>query len=186
MKILMIGNSYTFFNDLPGVLAKKLGAEVRGNLKGGASLIDRLDPASELGQECMKLLSEKWDYVVLQDHSRGPVVRSEEFFRASAELCALAKKAGAVPVFYSTWAYQKGGPTGNAFGMDYGEMYRALSAAYAKAASDNGGLVAEVGKAFYESDDVDALFDPDGSHPSPAGTELAASVMAEVIRRNAG
>ncbi len=184
MRILMIGNSYTFFNDLPGVLAKKLGAEVRGNLKGGASLIDRLDPASELGRDCMRLLSEKWDYVVLQDHSRGPVVRREDFFRAAGELCALAKKAGAVPVFYSTWAYRKGGPMGNAFGMDYDEMYTELSAAYAKAASDNGALVAEVGKAFYESEDVDALFDPDGSHPSPAGTELAATVMAEVIRGN--
>ena len=38
MKILMLGNSYTFFNDLPSKLGELTGAEVSRNLRGGAAL----------------------------------------------------------------------------------------------------------------------------------------------------
>ena len=38
MRILMLGNSYIFTNDLPSILAEITGAEVVQNTRGGARL----------------------------------------------------------------------------------------------------------------------------------------------------
>ena len=44
MRILMLGNSYIFTNDLPSILAKITGAEVVQNIRGGARLREQLNP----------------------------------------------------------------------------------------------------------------------------------------------
>jgi hypothetical protein len=41
--------------------------------------------------------------------------------------------------------------------------------------------VAEVGKAFLAQPDKDALYDPDMTHPSAVGSEIAARVILEQI-----
>ena len=38
MRILMLGNSFTFYNDMPKILAGMLGAEVVAHTRGGAYL----------------------------------------------------------------------------------------------------------------------------------------------------
>ena len=182
MKILMLGNSYTFFNDLPARLAELTGAEVVGNLRGGACLWQQLDPGDELAAKCAALLAQKdWNYIVLQEHSRGTFEFPEKFFTASRELCARAHEMGAMPVFYCTWAYQRGGKLITAMQLDHDEMFRKINAAYHQAAADNNALIADVGSRFYMNEDPDNLFDPDGSHPSAAGTALAASIIADTI-----
>ena len=126
----------------------------------------------------------KWDYVVLQEHSRGTFEHPDKFFEAGKKLCQLARQSGAVPVFYATWAYQRGGKMITGMGLDHDEMFRAIEVAYQKAAKDNAALIAPVGRAFYTNADPDSLFDPDGSHPSPKGTQLAAEIIALVIMDN--
>ena len=44
MRILMLGNSYIFTNDLPSMLAEITGAEVIQNTRGGARLREQLYP----------------------------------------------------------------------------------------------------------------------------------------------
>ncbi|MBP5780012.1 MAG: SGNH/GDSL hydrolase family protein, partial [Clostridia bacterium] len=96
MKILMLGNSYTFFNDMPVKLAELTGAEVVGNLRGGACLWQQLDPNDDLSKKCAALLAQKdWDYIVLQEHSRGTFEFPKEFFDASRKLCMIAREMGA-------------------------------------------------------------------------------------------
>ena len=74
MRILFLGNSFTYFHDLPDMVAEMLQAEVGRNLVGGAYLFQHIDPADELCTVTHKLLTEeKWDYVVLQDQSQGPI-----------------------------------------------------------------------------------------------------------------
>ena len=80
MKVLMLGNSFTFFHDMPGILASLLNAEVDSVTRGGAYLYQHIDPSDELCTITHKLLTEeKWDYVVLQDQSQGPITHPEEF-----------------------------------------------------------------------------------------------------------
>ena len=128
MRILFLGNSFTFFNDLPDMVAEILNAEVGRNLRGGAYLSQHLDEADELCPITRKLLTEEtWDYVVLQDQSRGPIEHSEDFRRAVDALCPMIRAAGAKPILYETWAYEEGterlastGMTFEAIGFEMG------------------------------------------------------------------
>lgn len=184
MRILMLGNSFTFFNDMPETLASQTGWEVVAHTRGGAYLSEHLDPDSELGAKTLPALArEKWDAVVLQEQSRGPYEMRDTFLAASRRLCALARKAGAVPVFYATWAYRDGSEKLASTGMNHDDMLRALSDGYHAAAKENGAPVAEVGQAFAAAGHLMDLYDPeDDYHPSPAGSLLAAQVLAQCIR----
>ena len=65
MRILMLGNSFTYFNDMPDMLAQILDAEVVHHTRGGAHLSEHLDPETELGAKTQAALqNEKWDYVI--------------------------------------------------------------------------------------------------------------------------
>ncbi len=44
MRILMLGNSFTFANDMPAMLAELTGAEVVHHTRGGARLAEQLNP----------------------------------------------------------------------------------------------------------------------------------------------
>ena len=68
MRILMLGNSLTFANDMPHMLAALTGAEVVHHTRGGARLSEQLNPATRLGAQTQAALAgEHWDYVVLQE-----------------------------------------------------------------------------------------------------------------------
>jgi len=182
MKILMLGNSFTYYNDMPQMLAKLTGATVVANTKGGARLAEQLNEETELGSKAMEALrTESWDYVVLQEQSNAPITSHDSFLKSSSELCKKIRENGAVPVFYATWAYQKGGQHLAEFGMDYDEMYRGMYAAYHEAAELNHALIADVGKRFYEYDGEENLYVEDSYHPSEFGSRLAAEVIAEVL-----
>ncbi len=182
MKILMLGNSYIFTNDLPEKLAELTGATVVRHTRGGAHLAEQLNPETKMGAKTLAALTEEtWDYVVLQEFSSGPVKARERFLDVTAKLCAMARDAWAVPVLYVTWAYQKEGPAMAESGFAYDEMYQALQEAYRGAAARADALVAEVGTAFYERSREENLYAPDGTHPNEAGTAIAAEIIAAVI-----
>ena len=183
MRILFLGNSFTFFNDLPDMVAEILNAEVGRNLRGGAYLSQHLDEADELCPITRKLLTEEtWDYVVLQDHSRGPIDHSEAFHRAVDALCPMIRAAGGKPILYETWAYEEGTERLASTGMTFEAMQQALTDGYRAAAERNAALVAPVGQAFAAARHVTSLYTEDNYHPSPAGTRLAAETIAAVIR----
>ena len=184
MRILFLGNSFTFFNDLPQMVADLLGAEVGRSLRGGAYLSQHLDPADELYALTHRLLTEeKWDYVVLQDQSRGPITNPVEFQQAIAGLCPLIRAAGAKPVLYETWAYEEGSDTLASTGMTFEAMQQALMDGYLAAAQANNALIAPVGQAFNAARHAAPLYDEnDHYHPSAIGSRLAAETIAAVIR----
>ena len=77
MRILMLGNSFTFTNNMPQMLAELTGAEVVHHTRGGARLSEQLNPNTRLGSQTQAALqNEKWDYVVLQEMSHGPITGS--------------------------------------------------------------------------------------------------------------
>lgn len=185
MRILMLGNSYTFYNDLPQVLASLTGAEVIAHTRGGAHLAEQLNPATEMGARTQAALrDEHWDYVVLQEYSNGPITSPARFRQNVTALCDAARAAGAVPVLYATWAYQRGGRQLASYGMEYEEMHRRMYEAYHAAAEENHALIADVGLRFYEHQNED-LYVADGSHPTEYGTRIAAEEIARVIEGSA-
>jgi hypothetical protein len=189
IRVLFIGNSYTYFNNLPEIFAKLAEAghqsrvEIRMEAPGGWRLKDHW----EKGAALKALHEERWNYVVLQEQSTlginyflegRPRISSDAFFRPYAKKWAAEiRKAGAIPVFYLTWA-RKATP----------EDQGALNYFYIHAARENGALVAPVGIAWAQvrqEQPAIELFFPDGSHPSPTGSYLAAcTVYATLFHQN--
>ena len=179
----MLGNSFTFFCNMPETLAELLNAEVVQHTRGGAHLAEQLNPETEMGGRTQAALrDEKWDYVVLQEYSTGPITSPERFRESVRALCGQIRENGAVPILYATWAFRKNGKKLAESGLDYENMFRGLYDAYHKAAEENDAPVADVGRAFYEhADDMD-LYASDDYHPSPEGSRLAAETISAVIR----
>ena len=185
MRVLMLGNSLTAANDLPALLGRMLGAEVVAHTRGGARLAEHLNPATRLGGMTQRAFAAGgWDFVVLQESSNGPVVHRERFLETAARLCAQAKDASIVPVFFETWAYAPNCPKLSEMGMTHDVMHRLLVDAYHEAARTSGALIADVGTAFFEAPDKLELYRPDGVHPSEAGTQLAARIIARALQEN--
>lgn len=183
MRILMLGNSFIFTNDLPSMLAELTGAEVVAHTRGGARLAEQLNPETKMGAMTQKALEEeKWDYVILQEMSNAPATAKEKFLQSAGSLCDKIKANGAVPVFYATWAYRKGSDKMASMDFDYDEMYRRMYEAYHEAAKQNDALIADVGKAFYEKSEEMNLYAEDGCHPNMEGTKLAAKVIAQLFQ----
>ena len=89
MRILMLGNSFTFANDMPAMLAELTGAEVVHHTRGGARLAEQLNPKTKTGAKTQAALeNEFWDYVVLQEMSNGPVTSRNSFLKNAGRLCA--------------------------------------------------------------------------------------------------
>ena len=182
MRILMLGNSFTFVNHMPDMLARLTGAEVVQHTRGGARLAEQLNPSTKMGARTqVALRDEKWDYVVLQEMSNGPITSKESFLKNTALLCEQIRANGAKPILYATWAYEKGGKQLAEFGMDYEEMYRQMYEAYHDAAEQNHALIADAGRRFYELADTRSLYAADGCHPNEEGSRIAAEAIAAVI-----
>lgn len=108
--------------------------------------------------------------------------RSQKLFFQCGESLRQIREQGAVPILYATWAYQKNGAKLRAKGWDYDEMARKLSEAYHKAARENGALLADVGRRFYELSQTQDLYADDGVHPNERGSRLAAQTIAAAIQ----
>lgn len=180
--VLFVGNSFTYYNNSlhnhyrellqsarPGVASEGRGRIL--TISGG-----RL-PEHRAGLMSL-LASERWDVVVLQGHSRGPIsdATDDAFREAATEYAALIRAAGAEPVFFMTWAYA-GQP----------DMTAELDAAYTGIGRQTGARVAPVGLAFAkvteERPDI-ALRTADARHPTVAGTYLAACTFYSVLHRD--
>lgn len=185
IRILFLGNSFTYYNDMYKKVGDILDCETVQNVRGGAYLRQQTDPKDELGANCSRLLTEeKWDYVILQDQSSNPMFHPEDTMKAGTALCTMIRKNGAVPVFYSTWAYEKGSRMLKDTGKSYWEMFTGLTKGYHAAAAANNALVAKVGTAFYQTKDNSFLYNADNYHPSDAGSTLAAKVITDTILKD--
>lgn len=186
MRILMLGNSFTYFHELPGILSGLTGWEVVSNTKGGAYLSEQFDESSETGKRAMKLLrEEKWDYVVLQEQSFYPVGNREGYLKSVRELSILIRENGAVPVIYESWAYREGSRKLSGTGLTYAEMLEKMVISCETAARENGAVLARVGEAFDGVRDVIGLYEADDYHPAEAGSAIAAGVIRRSIEEHA-
>lgn len=191
MQVLFIGNSFTYFNDMPYTflnMAKTVDPDsrVESIAYGGYSLAQYCDEDTEVGRLVIsKIVSYEWDYVVLQEQSLLPCTDEKGFVSAVKRLCGIVSQIGAKVILYQTWAYAENTDKLLSTGMSYREMSEKLVAAYGKAASESGATVAPVGEMFArvkDSDYITRLINAnDGYHPSSTGSYLAACVIFRTI-----
>ena len=186
--VLFIGNSYTYVNDLPNTmrqLALSMGdtVTVASSAPGGYTLFQHSTYAPTLDA----IASQDWDYVVMQEQSQlGALpfdVTTTEIGATSLVTFIEENYECTYPVFYMTWGRQNGDAQncGNfPFMCTYDGMQQGLRTNYIALGEYNDGYVAPVGAAWKVVRDTQPginLYDADGSHPSPAGTYLAACVF---------
>lgn len=173
MKTLFIGNSHTFFNDMPGIfqsICREHGIEMHVTMltKGGMGL----DWHMEQEQTRFNIAYGGYDYVVLQ-HTAHPMGDFDNMRKGAQTLVTWAKEAGSTPVFYQTWA-MKGDEGHQPF----------MSGVYELLGRELGVQVAPVGDMWQQyrlAHPEEELYFTDGQHASPAGSRLAAQVIFETI-----
>lgn len=188
MKILMLGNSYTYFFELPTLLNALLtengvDAQVDSVTAGGRELCQNLDEADALHAEIVeKCKQNTYDVLILQEQSSNAMECYREFLRGVCGCVELVKPARTV--LYATWGRKEGCDLLDWFGWTSDEMTDGLARAYDWAANKVGGTSAHVGLCFRAVrrayPDIE-LYDPDLSHPSYAGSCTAAMVMYKTL-----
>jgi hypothetical protein len=174
IKILFIGNSFTQRNNLPGLLAQR--AEARGVRVehdlisvGGASLRAHWNA----GRAAQAIESGRYTYVVLQEQSTLPVKNAKRMAENMRLFDEVIRNSGAKTVLYMTWARR------NAT-----ESQQIITDAYNTIGAEINAIVVPVGVAwqqFLATHDTPALHDRDGSHPTLAGSYLAACVFLAML-----
>jgi len=174
INILFIGNSFTQRNDLPGLLAEMAAAQdlcVKHELisVGGASLRTHWNA----GRAAKEIAKGQFDYVVLQEQSTLPVKNTNRMAENIRLFDESIKRAGSKTVLYMTWARQHAP-----------ESQKAIADAYNSIGNELGAIVVPVGLAwqhFLFKHDKPVLHDRDESHPTLAGSYLAACVFLAAL-----
>lgn len=188
LRVLLVGNSYTRFNLLPTILEKLADTtggrklEVDVEARGGYSLRMHL----RHGKILSKIKSGRYDYVVLQGHSLSAVEHSDELAADAQRFHEAIAASGAKTVLYQTWARR---PNASIYRRhprvrSFEQMASLVDVTYSNLARELGANLAPVGGAFEQAvrhDPSAPLWGSDGSHPSLAGTYMAACVLFGTI-----
>jgi hypothetical protein len=136
---------------------------------GGASLRTHWNA----GRAIQLIATGGYDYVILQEQSTLPVKNAARFAENVRLFDEAIKKAGARTALYMTWARQHAPQT-----------QQAITDAYTTIGRHLGAIIVPVGLAwqkFVADHDRPVLYDRDQSHPSLAGSYLAACVFLSAL-----
>jgi hypothetical protein len=196
IRVLFLGNSYTYVNNLPLLvyniaLANGDTLIYDGNLIGGYTLNNHFNDATSLS----KINASPWDFVILQAQSQepsfSPAQVAAQTLPYALKLDSAIKQNNpcATTVFYETWG-RKYGDASNCMAYPpvctYTGMQDRLRQSYKDFAFNCQGIMAPAGEAFRGSIAANPtleLYDPDQSHPSLNGSYLAAAVFYETLFR---
>jgi len=171
-RILFIGNSYTSRNNLPRLLANLAAVaqhprtlHVESIVAGGASLRRHWNA----GKAQQAISNGAWNYVVLQEQSTLPVKNSHRYHDNVRLFAAEIVAHEARTVLYLTWSRQSAPQTQDV-----------ITRAVTDISGEVNAVVVPVGETWQrvlrESPEI-RLYTEDGSHPTPAGSYLAACVF---------
>lgn len=200
-RVLFLGNSYTYANNLPQLLAdianstgKTLIFDI--NAPGGYYLAQHLTNSTSLA----KIASGNWDHVVLQDQSMALAYPSTylNFMPYAVKIDSVIKVHNPCvqTMFYSTWGRKPGDayvctppecPVDTVITRTYYEMDSTITSHYKVFADSVKAGMTPVGASWryirqnYPSIE---LFQPDDSHPSLAGSYAAACCFYATLFRS--
>ncbi|OLQ15282.1 hypothetical protein AK812_SmicGene530 [Symbiodinium microadriaticum] len=176
-QIFFVGNSYTFFWNLPQTVQamariQNRSMEVQQSTASGASLEQHWKGEKGL-QTVQRLRSDSFDCLVLQDHSLASLEAPKEMIEYGRLLAEEAQKRKAKIFVFMTWA-REFDPS----------MQAAVEAQYEALAKVTGAEVIPVGLAWQRARELRGgfpLYASDKSHPTPLGTYLSACVFYGVL-----
>ena len=177
-RVLFIGNSLTYFNDLPGLVSALADSAGVGPVVTASVAL----PAYSLedhwndGRAAAEIARGGWDVVVLQQGPSALPASRELLLDYAARFDRLIRAVGATPAMYMVW------PSRQRF-----DDFDRVSESYRLAARAIDGVLLPAGEAWraaWRRDSTLALYDIDKLHPSALGTYLAALVMVQ--RLNGG
>lgn len=175
LKVLFIGNSLTYYNDLAGLVQAFAAREPRPLYIDAVTFplasLDyhwRRTPARE------KIRQGHWDLVILQQYSTAPADRPRETVEQYQRFAPEVARIGAKPIIFQNW-------TRAGRERDYDRM----AATYQQVQQSIGGTIAPIGEAWRiarrDRPDI-KLFEPlDDRHPTVAGTYLTACVLYRTL-----
>lgn len=189
-KVLFIGNSYIYTNNMPQMLQQM--ATAMGDtlvfdqsVPGGYTLQQHSTDATTIG----KIFSQQWDVIVLQEQSQRPAFPpaqvAQDTYPYAHALDSMVRASGSCTetMFFMTWGY-KNGDASNCPSYPvictYEGMQARLRESYLQMAAVNGAIVAPVGAAWKMARDSFAtidLYSPDNSHPNTNGSYLETCVF---------
>ncbi len=171
LRVLFLGNSLTASNDLPALVQamarqQNIAFEYEAVLRANYAIEDHWND-----RMARVLNARKWDVLVLQ---QGPSSRPDsraELLRWSKTWADEARKTGTQTALYMVWPV-KNQPDGFAL----------VTRSYREAATGSKARILPAGEAWAAflaaTANATPLYSPDGLHPTPAGTFLAAMVIA--------
>jgi hypothetical protein len=176
-RVLFIGNSGTYFNNLPALVAAVAGVdgrhlETQMVVAPGASLKKHWEDGAALDA----IRRTRWNYVVLQEQSTfgnppSPVNRVNDpavFHEYARRFDGEIRKAGATTVFFLMWAHQ-----------DRPDTQARITDAFVTIARELHARLAPIGLAWERAlaERPGFALYHDRVHPTPAGSYLAACVL---------
>ncbi|MDN3595967.1 DUF4886 domain-containing protein [Zunongwangia endophytica] len=178
-KVLMVGNSFTYFWNMPQMVEamaehQDINLETSQSTVGGSNLEQHWK--KQKGTQTRKILDkEKFDIVVLQDHSMSTIEAPERFTTYSTKLIDLINENDAKPLLSMTWAYDSN-PL----------MQEGISSSYIELGRETGVKVVPVGTIFMQAQkarpNLKIYFDD--KHPSSDGSYLIALIYYKYLTGN--
>ena len=185
MNALFIGNSFTYYNDMPKIaenIAKNLGYDLTCDsvTVGSHTLEQYADPTDEYGKIVDEKLksSTKYNYIILQEQSTRSYTHFDSFDKAVSTLKTNINEYqnNAEISLYETWGFEEGASANK---WTIPQMEEEICSKYDSVANKYNLSVHYVGKAFsevYENHPEINLYAEDKKHPSYEGSYLSALV----------
>ena len=109
MKILFVGNSNTYYHDMPKTLealahANGLDWQVDSITQGGWSFRQYADPADIMHAPLRQKLAEEWDIIFMQDRTEYPLTDLPASLHAADAICSMMTKRPDRLFVYATFA----------------------------------------------------------------------------------
>lgn len=170
IKVLMMGNSHTHFNDLPGRLEAMLRVGNPGKtvavIAAPASLF--LDEHLKHASTLALLKNQQWNYVILQAQKYSSSGAFSYSIAEAISLVGLARQSKALPVLYPEWPRRGIAETDRIFTQHVSIAQQAPA------------CIAPIGQAWDMALQRHAnlpLYATDGNHSTAAGAQLTAFIL---------
>lgn len=181
LRVLFIGNSFTYFCNTPEIFglfckSRKIPVEIESSTPGGYGLAQHAK-----NERTQQLLSQKWDWVILQAQSVEPVYRKSEVLHWGKHLIKQAMDNGAQVLLFNTWGYRQ--PTTKEFDVD---MHNKICQTYCELALATKCKLAPCGPAWKIVNEKYPQLDlynkgDSNCHPSLQGAYLNACIFFTII-----
>ena len=181
-KILFIGNSHTYMNDMPE-LARRMIEDATGEACEVFALAYSARPLKwHLEEEYFavrfNILHGGYDYCVIQEQAH-PMPFEKDTVECVDRIIKLCKKVGTTPIIFETWA-EKAKPENQA---KMNKRYRTIAEQQGVTLAPIGEVWERVLQALSKLPDASLydLYYRDGAHASAVGDYLVATVLTKVI-----